>query len=1153
MFEYMKERITQREKFLFTILPFVPVLVIFVNSNTLKSFFVGIPAFLIYLLVNGEIVGRAFFEEEGSFFRLTFGLFAFIVLMALTGIFSVVIFQIEEWYLMGMIFAAIASCFLNQVLVRYNRPKRKPRKRKRSILKSLYPGAIYVSYIVSFVLCFLILLNERSGWVTASPSIWAVIPPLFLQLYFIATVILMVIVLLPGRATLKLLLIALHSAFSLLFVPIIVYPGVVSRESWYDFGRSKVLLDFVHSRIATWSLGIVQFLRAMNNLLKGLSTQVLIATFAGALNVDMYWSAVLLVPVLWGVFIPLTSYKLTEMIGGGKRASIFAAFLTIASFQFLAWGKLTMSDSLGFLFFVLFLYLLLRSMSSHKTRIFVLIFLTLVVTTATHFLPAMMCVAFMVLAFALKKYERLRVEFSGRASFLLFLSFLLSVFVLPSSVILRGIAFPTLGESAFRIDQLLKFGIWALVFGVTEETPAKQALSNEIIFQILGLIGSVYSLYSLQKRVKFNKTLCLLLFLAFGVSIIDHRMLSTVVVGGLFGAGRLSLFRDITALPFVAVVIESAVNFLSDTAMKARSFFQWRKIVVGALVCISLSSWVTLMVYDNYAYYATGFMGTSFEVEAIKFIDEHTDRRYVVFAPMRTALIARGFLGYPFPLGKQYVDASKVPSVADMYNEMESVDADVGYFMAPSFAFAKFDEIIDTASRIFGLFQVLPNEIGETYIFEYKIPPLPQSPDVMAFYWTTPPAYYIQNDLMRVIINPATKSLAVQDFWGDLYESIELNETIVGGNSLGNLTSVHYFGATSNQWLEWTAQVEIAASSQFQFKLRFENESLVGLVERGKHYVQLEWESGQTSTLNLEIGNFKRLYIPGLIGGPDSYDVNSREYGFFYTTSLTNDTVLHPAYMSNITGSSLTYRQIVRYCGFNSSQGYMWYDLYVHNTAGNGQWSYIELYLPDYVYLGTFPPLHYSVDDGKTWVHAPYDVETRSRVPITTIGGTEVNWIFTVARSGRETPSEWRSYMWAHGGSPMLPENFTDTGGAQNRIIFGFYLPAKDRVLVRVGASVYYFRPLKMSYVFRDSDNYFYGLRNMEEGLIKYYSLGSSEYVGGLTFTGNTPSLIITQDEEGNINSMLIELPSDTTLSLVAAKEVDTTIDENKDGIPDLI
>ena len=1149
MFEDIREKMARREKLLFTVLSFLPVLVIFANSSTLRSFFIGIPAFVIYLLVNGEIVGRAFFEEEKPFFRLTFGLFMFIILMAFTQILSVSVLQIEGWYLLGMILAAIVSSLLNRFLVRYNRPERKTRKGKKPLLKEWYNRAIYVSYIVLFVSCFLILLYERSGWVIARPSIWAVIPPIFLQLYFIATFVLVVIVFLPGKVSLKLLLIALHSIFSLLFVPIMVYPGVVSRESWYDFGRARVVLETVSSTYATWSLGIMQFLRAMNSLLKGLSIQLFLVTSAEALSVDMYWSEVLLVPMLWGFFFPLTAYKLTKMIGGGKRASLFAALLTLANFYFLAWGKLTMSDSLGNLFFLIALYLLFRYLSSYKTRLLFPIFITLVVLVATHQLPAAMFISLMVLAFALKRYEYFQVRFSSRSRFVLLLAFIVSVFVLPQIIIVRGMLFPALGESSYSLDKLLRYSPWTIVLGVLEQTPVQEALLYYIIFPVLGLIGSVYTI---QRKAKFNKTLCVFLFLAFGVCVVDHRILSLVLVGGLFSGARLHFFMGVTALPFLAIIIESAAKALSGTAMKVRSLLQWKNIAVGALVCIGLSSWVTLMVYDNYVYYTYGLIGTSLEVETIKFIDEHTDGRYVVFAPPHTTLIAWGLIGFPFPAEKTYVEAEKVPSVGDMYQEMASVDADVGYFIASSFASADFNKTIDTASNIFGLFQVLTDDVGDTYIFEYKIPPLPQSPDVAAFHWTTPPTYYVQNDLIRVIFNPETRNLAVQDFWGDLYENIGLDETIVGGNSLGNLTKVEYFSVTSNKWLEWTAQTEIAPSSRFEFRFRFENESLIGLVESGRNYVQLEWESDKASTLSLEIGNFKRLYIPGLIGGTDSYDINSQEYGFLYTRSLTDGVVFSPAYKPEVESSFLTYGQIVNYCNLTLTEGYMWYDLYVRNNATMDQWSYIEVWLPDGVYTGSFPPFYFSVDNGKTWVFAPMNVEVGRSVPVKTIRGAEVNWIFTLPRSAKEMPTGWRHYTQAYGVPPEL-SNFTDSGGAQNRMIFGCYLPAKDEVLMRIGVSVYYWRPLKTSYVFRDSDNPSYGLQNMEEGLIKYYNLGPSEYVGGLTLTGNATSLVITQDETGNIESIRISIPSNTGFSLLAAKEVDTDVDADEDGVPDQI
>lgn len=1158
MFGDITVKVIENERLLFTILPFMPVLLIFINSNTLRSFLIGLVALIIYLLVNGEILGRAFFGDEDSFFKLIFGLFTFIALMALTGILAIVALQHEIWYMLGMVFAAAVSSFLNLTLVRYDTSSKKVSKGKKTFPNDPFLITVYVSYAVSFLLSFWILFNERSGWVLAKPSVWAVIPPTFLRFYFISTALLVGIAVLPGKRNVKLLLIALHSAFSLLFIPILLYPGVISLEGWYDLGRARVVLDFTRLFLGSSSLGIMGFLRALNSFSKGLSVHLLAVTFAGALNVDMYWSGVLLVPILWGFLVPVTSYKLTQMVGGDKRASILAAFLTLPNFHFLAWGKLSISDSLGILFSILLLYLLLRFLSLRKRSIFLPIFITLVVVTATHFLPAVMSVSFALLVFVLKKYERLRLKYSRASQFLLFSFFVLSVFLLPLSVIFRGVIIPAIGTSAFRFDKIPGTSMWALVFGVSEEVSVAQAMLNDMIFPILGLIGLVYTL---QRQAKFKKTLCLFFFLAFGVSIIDHRILEYAFEGGLFGAGRLNVFRDILALPFVAIVIESVVKSLFSTAKKARSIFTWRNLLVVALVGIGFSSWVTLMVHRNYEFYTWGLLPTSLELEAIKYIDEYTNGKYVVFAPTDTAAIAEGFLGYPYPLGKLYVEfpmyVRKPPSIGDMFGQMEGAEADVGYLLAPSFRIpeASFEAFINEASRIFGLFKVLSNENGDIYIFEYKIPPLPSTSNVMAFYWDTPPTYYIQNDLMRIIVNPATKTLDVQDFWGDLYESIELNQTIVGGNSIGNFTSIEYFDVTNNKWAEWSPNLEIPIAEQFQFRLRFENESLIGVVERGIGLVQLQWESGKAATLSLDVGDFTRLYIPGLISAKDSYDVISREYGLLYTRSLTNNVVLQPAYTPNVNGSSLTYTQIVRGGNFTLTEGYMWYDLYVHSTADIDQWTYIEVWLPDEVYAGTFPPLSYSLDEGETWVYTPYDVDAEGSVPIRTIGGTEVNWIFSVPRFIKEKPTEF----WSHyspdaiGDVPKLPENYTDSGGAQNRIFFGFYLPARDKVLVRLGVSVYEPRPFEVSYNFTDSDNIAYGLHNMKASFIKFYNLGSSEYVGGISLTSAPTSMLVTQDENAIITSIVVTIPSNTFFILLAAKGLDTTVDADGNGIPDAI
>ncbi len=152
-----------------------------------------------------------------------------------------------------------------------------------------------------------------------------------------------------------------------------------------------------------------------------------------------------------------------------------------------------------------------------------------------------------------------------------------------------------------------------------------------------------------------------------------------------------------------------------------------------------------------------------------------------------------------------------------------------------------------------------------------------------------------------------------------------------------------------------------------------------------------------------------------------------------------------------------------------------------------------------------------------------------------------------------EIPVEWWAFREAAGGAPLLPHQYTDGGGAQNRIFFGFFLPANDKVLVRLGAPVWYVGSLQTSYLFTDSDDISYGLRNMNETAIELYNIGPSEYIGGLEFSQMPTSLEVVEDEDGKMRSLLITLPPGVPLRLVGQNDVDTTIDLDQDGVPDSI
>lgn len=1166
MIKVLTGKVIEKRKLLFFIVPLVLVLAILVNSVTIKSFPLGFLVLSLYLAINGEFWGNFFLREENHFFRFTFGLMLEILVIVSMGILAILLFQIENWYFLGLIFATIAALIMNFLPRRdnpvgeYHDPEEDVEVEKTSLSKRLYAVPLFGLYISLFAVSFFILLTQRSGWIPG--PIWNVVPPIFLQLFFAMTAVLVGILLLPGRFVIKLLLICLHYIFSLSLLVILLYPGIIWYDPWIDLARARIA-----SSVVQWlgsSVSGMGFFRVLNNIMRGFSLFVMPPIIQGALNIDLYWIYVLFMPLMWGFFVPLISYKITRMMGGDRGASIMASFLTTVSLLYLAWGKLTAGNSFGNLLFLFGLYLILRFLSVHgraKFRqrfllIFVpigMIFLTL---ATTHFLPTLMFISAFALAFGLNKYENIHQAFSKRAYFLLSSATAFAVLLLPAAVIGRGIVLPMLGTSALSVNQLFSTSVWTFVFGIPEEYGLKAAMLNESL-QLIGVIGFIYAF---RRSDKFSKTPILFLFLVFAVAFIDYRILNYAMVYApyhIFAPSRLHAFREMAVIPLAAIALNSALMPLFSFSSKKLSLVRVKDLMVGMLVILVLSAWSTAAIFETYQVYTAGLLATSLEVEVIKYIDEHTDRRYVVLAPVQTAVIGWGFVGLP-NFAKYYVVNKVSPSVGNLVGNMSTADADIGYFIVSSFRSASFDKTNDQASRLFGLFKVLSNENGQVYVYYFKVPPLPTGPEVTAYYWETPPAYHIQNDLVRVKIDIVKRTLSVEDFWGDLYEGLELDGALVDGRSVGNLTAIEYLDSTTSTWNQWDPYAEIPSSSRFDFRLRFENDYLLGAVESGEASIQLSWQSGQASTLSLSLGGHTRFYIPGLVGVNRSSEVYSRKYGFLYTESLTDNVLLYPAYGSGENRTFLAFDDIKEDCGFylpklTSPEGYMWYDLFVHNIAGTDQWAFIEARLPDTIYIRTFPPFRYSTDDGATWVYAPYSAETRRSDPVVTVGGAEVNWIMSRASNIEATPTMWVSYEKAVGGFAYLPENFTDSGGAENKIIYGFYLPAGDKILVRLGASIYWVRPLEVSYAFKDSEDVDYGLQNMEEYLIRFYSSGSSQYVGGFASTNRPTSLVVTQDETNKLNRVTVTIPANTAFSLLSSKEVNTLLDQNGNGVPDNI
>lgn len=1134
------------------------VLIILLNARSVHSSIVGIGASLAYFVLVGFLFGEALLAEETRVFvRSMYGVFLVICLLVLVGL------PITVFYTLNYMTWAATLCAPPAIVFIYAAVK----SRKQTLSEdqgdagekvnaSSYISPAYIIPLGLIAYAEFLIVNARSGWIQG--TIWDVVSPSFFVLYFLAAFSVFVVILYSKtRYVSKMLLTMMFSLVSIGVSAVVLYPGDIGDPIGH-LGLSNLLYYFGNFRTPlNLSLGPFHIYWMVKE--KGL--HVLTVLVARMFSIDVYWINAFITPVLWGIFVPFTAFRLVSFIVRKERVAVLAGFLSTFFLPFLIWGAASTANGLGYVFFfvsLLFSGLYLRSTES-KTKAFMLALLLATVSGFVHPFTGIMSFAFLFLAFSLRIHMAMKIKSPRLASVVMFFSFFGCILILlailgAQNAVYLYFAPSTVRETyaegiiAFSPEKLLKADLWELIFGEFVDFSFKEVVMRAIV-PILGILGFAYAV---SKKREYERSFTLFLLLAFVVCLTDYLIMRYAMVHVPFGPARIWIMRDLIAISFMVVAVNGVVEFLEGGASGKSSIrlgfrglkikFSGKRLATGVLLGLSFSAFALSSVYQANSYSNT-LHPTELEVEAVKYIDQVTDGRYVALSTSSwTSLIGRGFLGINNPLKYYVYGGFTNPSPSDMVEYMSDFQAGVAYYLVPSFRTGNFEEVIAYASRTFGLFDVLKNENGEIHIFYYKVAPLPQDhpnpdADAMAFYWDTPPAYNVQNGFARVSFSPLSNTLDVRDFYGDLYESIDLSEVLTGGGSLGNWESIEYL--VNGSWVEWASTADIVYAPQIQFRLNFENESLNGLVEKSEPFVQL-WSQGNSDlSFDLTLGDFSRLYIPGLVGGQTSYNVSSREYGLFYTLSRTDGVVLSPANERGIETSSLFLSDVVKYCNLTITKGYFSYDVYIHNNAEWDQWANIEMWIPDEIYLGMSPFVSYSLDEGETW--------TYTSGPIKTLGGISVNWVASMPRQRSEIPVKWTYSRGGAGGEYVLPYDFTDSGGGWNRLFFGFYLPAQDSVLVRIGASIYYIRPLKITYVFGDSD-----IGNMTENSIKYYNVGTSAYVGGLTLTASPSSLSVTEDETGKMNSVSVTIPSGTTFSLLFAKG-NTIIDVDADGVPDFI
>lgn len=111
----LQELIVGDRKLVFTTVSYIMILIVFINLNFILSPVIGIPASIVYFLINGMFLGHVFFEKQDFFLRFMLGNLALIVLLALVAWVVMIIYNLDIIRSVLVLCTVTAICsFLNR-------------------------------------------------------------------------------------------------------------------------------------------------------------------------------------------------------------------------------------------------------------------------------------------------------------------------------------------------------------------------------------------------------------------------------------------------------------------------------------------------------------------------------------------------------------------------------------------------------------------------------------------------------------------------------------------------------------------------------------------------------------------------------------------------------------------------------------------------------------------------------------------------------------------------------------------------------------------------------------------------------------------------------------------------------------------------------
>jgi len=558
-------------------------------------------------------------------------------------------------------------------------------------------------------------------------SVWGAIHPMFWPLFITATILLLIIIFTPEKIEYKLLFIILHSIISHSLFAIIFPAGRVGVQQTI-LGRTRLVFDDLVYHGLGW--GRESILQQIYASFRGINLQAATSTiFARMFGIDVYWIHLLLVPVLWGTFVPFIAFMISKTLGLKENIAALSGVLVSLFPTSIVWGYESIPNALGYLFFFCFMYFLLKYLqSSNSKELLFLVLVFLAICTLSHFLTGTVALSLLMLSYSMKVYLREKERSPLSAKFLLSISFIFCVSILPLALAYRRLFYPT-ATTAFSLNRFRETPLTELILpfllGSYFDLISRNAIFTTLIFGVAplcGLIGMIYIIGFKSRKMSEKGTypLALFLFLGFLLIVGDDRIVKFFMVRPPFlEIDRLWVFRDLMLTPYAALLIHEVIIKVKKVFSKLSLFksshskrtINFGSILVYSLAFILLSGWITMSVY--YAYPSYGPLHTTtYEIEAVKFIDQNTHEKYIVIADQWIIFAGQMFVGinnpnafyfsHVDPCGVGFfIDMKNNPSNKTLSEAMKTNNATVAYFIIekPRLGTETYNQIIQRAQQ----------------------------------------------------------------------------------------------------------------------------------------------------------------------------------------------------------------------------------------------------------------------------------------------------------------------------------------------------------------------------------------------------------------------------------------------------------------------